>query len=708
MQRQFNQLASTTLLLAMAIAALGMTALSLRAADPPKSSKQPAVQHQPPQPKADVPVLVTAQLGVGATKPILKIQAVAPGQYIRKSDPAYEKEWTDLPLRDDGAEGDAKAGDGIFSARVPATYQKHRWLLRYRITAQGADGKELRLPAADDTCPNYAWWCDNGPAAWTGAREPGKTPAVTYTPEFLGTLQSMQLLAQRKDVERSQWDGGFHKQKQLGTLVYRGVVYDHIQFSNRGQGSAHIAGKNKWGLKFNKGHDVPFVDHAGVPFPDEIDSLNLNPGGSTPYLPVHRGITGLDEVLSMRAYRLAGVPSPPATWIQWRVVTTPDEVSAKDQYSGDLWGVYIAMGDMEPKLLADHKIRDGIIVSAQSGLKHTPRGMDDAPKQWEKFIQGLRSNPNEDWCRSNLDLPAYCSFHAMNRLLGNVDLRPDGNHGYYRHPDGHWAPIPWDNDMMFVPRHHQPGYIEAATCLRHPKLQLEFRNRGREILDLFCANASANGGQVGQLVADLGAAIAPPGQTLDWAHLDEAVWNQHPRFNQKGSYFVNPADAGHFGGGWKRTLATNDFAGFQKYLIDFCTDSRPTKNYAPNDGDQRGYGWGYLAHETKDDKLPATPTIERIATDKQRFKAAAFTSPAGHQPAALEWRVGKIGQRGQYELAEHWRSETAASGENPGGTEIEIPAETFAKPGTYHVRARWRDQTGRCGHWSSPSEVKVP
>ena len=69
--------------------------------------------------------------------------------------------------------------------------------------------------------------------------------------------------------------------KQQGTLVYRGVVYDHVQFSNRGQGSAHIAGKNKWGLKFND-RAVPFQDHDGVPFPDSIRNLNLNPGGSTP------------------------------------------------------------------------------------------------------------------------------------------------------------------------------------------------------------------------------------------------------------------------------------------------------------------------------------------------------------------------------------------------------------------------------------------
>jgi hypothetical protein len=708
LQRRDTQLEIMYILPRMAIAVMAMTAQCLSAAEPPASQNAAIVQHEPLQPKADVPLLVTARLGVGATKAILKIQAIAPGKYIRKSDPTYEKDWTDLPLHDDGLDGDAKAGDGIFSMQVAASYQKHRWLLRYRITAQGADGNELRFPAADDTCPNFAWWCDNGPAAWTGASEPGKTPTVTYSPEFLGTLQSLHLLARADDVARSQWDGNFHKQKQLGTLVYRGVVYDHIQFSNRGQGSAHIAGKNKWGLKFNKGHDIPFVDHAGVPFPDEVDSLDLNPGGSTPYLPVLRGITGLDEVLSMRAYRLAGVPSPPATWIQWRVVTSTDEVSDNDQYTGDLWGIYVAVGEMEPDLLSDKKLAEGIVASAQSGIKHTPRGLDNAQQQWDKFLNELRSNPNENWCRQNLDLPAYYSFHALNRLLGNVDLRPDGNHGYYRNPDGRWAPIPWDNDMMFVPRHHQPGYIEAATCLRHPNILVEYRNRGREILDLFCADSTPNGGQIGQLVADLGTAITPPHQKLDWSRLDAAVWNHHPRFNQRGSYFVNPATADHFGGQWKRTLASNDFAGFQKYLIEFCTDSRPTNNYAPNDGDQRGYGWGYLVHETKDDQIPSTPKIEQLPNSKHRFQASAFASPAGHQAAALEWRVGRMGQRGQYELTEIWRAEGKANEQKMIDTEIEIPTEVFQKPGSFRVRARWRDQTNRAGHWSQPLEIVVP
>jgi CotH kinase protein len=582
------------------------TALRSLAAEP-KPAATPEVRHEPVQPKPDVPVLVTVRPPAGTTKATLKLQAVAPGKYIGKADPVYEKDWVELPMRDDGKEGDAKAGDGVFTVRVPASYQRHRWLLRYRIVATDKDGKTQQLPAADDTCPNFAWWCDAGAAAWTGAREPGKTPALTFSSDFLGTLQSLHLLARSEDVAKSQWDGNFHKQRQPGTIIYRGIVYDHIQFRNRGQGSAHISGKNKWGLKFNAGHELPFVDHDGIPFPDACGSLDLNPGGSTPYLPVHRGISGLDEVLSMHAYRLAGVPSPPATWVQWRVVDHAEEVSAKDQYQGDLWGLYVALGDMSPRLLADRKFGDGLTVSIQSGIKHTPSGMTDADKVWEKFLTGMRSNPNEAWWRANLDLPAYFSFHALNRLIGNVDLRPDGNHGYYRQPDGHWAPIPWDNDMILVPRHHQPGYIEAVGCLNQPKIALEYRNREREILDLLAADNSEHGGQIGQMVADLGAALTPKGFTVNWPRLDEAVWNHHPRMNQKGSYFVNPANGDHFGGPWKRTLVTHDFAGFQKYIVDFCTDSRPIKNYAPNDGDQRGYGWGYRRSKPRTTRSPRRP-----------------------------------------------------------------------------------------------------
>src|SRR5438105_10355098 len=163
----------------LALIVLGVTTpLSFTAA---RAADATEVRHEPARPKPGMPVLVTARLAQGTSKPVLRLQAVAPGKYIRKSDPAYEKEWTELPMHDDGRDGDEKAGDGVYSVLVPASYQQHRWLLRYRVVATDRAARAVQAPGLDDECPNFAWWCDAGPAAWTGASNPGKTPARTFS-----------------------------------------------------------------------------------------------------------------------------------------------------------------------------------------------------------------------------------------------------------------------------------------------------------------------------------------------------------------------------------------------------------------------------------------------------------------------------------------------------------------------------------------------
>src|SRR5688572_7731261 len=98
----------------LAARATALLTLGLSSAVAPGVSAQPPkapaaitqVTHDPARPRPDVPVLVTARGPAGATRVGLRLQAVAPGKYVRKSDPAYEKDWADLPMRDDGREGD--------------------------------------------------------------------------------------------------------------------------------------------------------------------------------------------------------------------------------------------------------------------------------------------------------------------------------------------------------------------------------------------------------------------------------------------------------------------------------------------------------------------------------------------------------------------------------------------------------------------------
>ncbi|MGC4004919.1 MAG: hypothetical protein QM811_18110 [Pirellulales bacterium] len=83
--------------------------LSISSASAKERRGDPIVRHEPLQPKSGVPVLVTAQLAKDAKNVVLRLQAVEPGQYVRKSDSAYEKTWTDLPLATTGQRATPRA-----------------------------------------------------------------------------------------------------------------------------------------------------------------------------------------------------------------------------------------------------------------------------------------------------------------------------------------------------------------------------------------------------------------------------------------------------------------------------------------------------------------------------------------------------------------------------------------------------------------------
>ena len=674
------------------------------------------VEHHPEQPKANESVVVTARVTDpdGVLAVMLHLQTVEPGRYLRKADPEYEGQWRELPMRDDGRAGDRHAGDGVFTAVVPAELQAHRRLVRYRITATDGAGLGVRVPYPDDPCPNFGWFVYNGVPTWTGAAEPGRTPALDFSAKFLATLPVYHLLARTEDVARSQWDEAFNKKPFSGTLVYEGRVYDHIQFHNRGMASTYVAGKNKWGFKFNRAREFAPRDNGGQKYKHPWDNLTLNACAS-PWAQVNRGMAGMDEAVSFRAYQLAGVPSPNTHWVHFRVIDSAEEAPARSQYDGDLWGLYLAVQNPDGAWLRERGLPDGNTYSPETGRKHLAAGAPADGSDWNEFANASRTPQPDAWWRTHLDLPSYYSFHAINRVVANIDLRHGGNHCFYHRPDGRWAPIPWDLDMMFIPKTHWPGIIDQTLCLEVPALRREYENRAREILDLFCSDASPNGGQVGQLVDELAGVLRPAGHDRTWPELDRAMWNLHPRSRAQGQFYVTPFDDGRIGGNWRRTLASSDFTGFCKYILDFTTDSRPVKNYAPNDGDQQGYGYGFLWWESKDEAIPAKPIVRytgpaRFPAGQLLFQVSAPAAPfkITNSVVAVQWRAAQIsapgmagyvpGQPRRYEMEQRWTSGPLAV---PAG-ELRLPGEACAPGGTYRVRARYQDASGRWGHWSEP------
>lgn len=681
------------------------------------------LEHTPTQPRTSQSVSVMARVGSAEDRATLRVQVVEPGSYLRRSDAAFTNAWRELPMSTSPSDEGHGQGMGRFIANIPAEWQQHRRLVRYYVTVERKNGSLIRIPAETNSCPNFAYFVYDGLPPWTGSSRPGGTPALTFSSRFMETMPAFHLMARAEDVERSQWGHSGGKEPFFGTIIYDGRVYDHIRFHNRGRGSMYVAGKNKWGFKFNASQLFRDRDVHGRPMTHECKSLSLNACAS-PWAPVNRGMAGLDEALSFRAYQLAGVPAAKTHWIQFRVITGLEEASASSQYVGDLWGLYQVVQEPDGAWLRESGLGDGDIYSPESGIKHRARNSPAKDVDFEEFMLRSQSGANESWWRRSLDLPSYYSFHALNRVLGNVDLRPGANHYLYHKPDGRWCVVPWDLDMMFIARTHQPGYVDQANCLNVPALQLEYQNRAREVMDLFCSDPRPDGGQVGQLVDEMMRFLTPTNQARTWPELDMCLWNFHPRSNARGAFYRTPYRDSRFGGEWTRTLSTPDFVGFGKYIVSFCTDDRRDASYALNDGDQRGHGFGSLLVEARDPRVPQRPVVRQASTPPDAplgtlvFEVSPFqrTSAAARDSgfAAVQWRVGEISAPGlsgyqpggpcRYELEEFWRSAIIPEA-NP---RFVLPLSLCETRHTYRIRARHLDTSGRWSHWSEPIQFVAP
>ena len=56
----------------------------------------------------------------------------------------------------------------------------------------------------------------------------------------------------------------------------------------------------------------------------------------------------------MALYNLAGVPAPRTHFLQFRVIDEAQETHPSDQYTGDLWGLYLAIEYPDSRFLDEH------------------------------------------------------------------------------------------------------------------------------------------------------------------------------------------------------------------------------------------------------------------------------------------------------------------------------------------------------------------
>ena len=127
---------------------------------------------------------------------ILEYQIVDPGKYIALHDPAFERQWTSLPMIAQSNNGSGEGKDAIYSVQLAGSIQKHRRLVRYRIRG-GKDGKVL-APDPGDAQPNFAYFVYDGVPDWKGAIDPDALEAkLRQVVCFRGTVIGSALCGQQ-------------------------------------------------------------------------------------------------------------------------------------------------------------------------------------------------------------------------------------------------------------------------------------------------------------------------------------------------------------------------------------------------------------------------------------------------------------------------------------------------------------------------------
>ncbi|MEM7383898.1 MAG: lamin tail domain-containing protein, partial [Verrucomicrobiota bacterium] len=334
------------------------------------------VNHAPRAPGTGEAVTVTARVtdDDGVASVLLHYQQVKPGSYIDLEDEAYQTDWTDLPMNDAGEGGDEIAGDGVYTVVLPGDLQTHRYLMRYRITIEDAVGNSLRVPYPDDGQPNFAYFVFDGVIPWEGAANPGTTEKVTYSSELLESVPVYQLITKKQSHLDSQSIPGARGSSYggsdypwFGTLVYNGDVYDHVQYRARGGVWRYAMGKNMWKFRFHAAHDFEPEDNYGEKYNSKWRRLNfsaiIQQGNFQ-----HRGEQGLFESVGFDLFRMAGVEGPRTHYVHFRIIENSNETSIfGNQYGTDFQGLYLAIEQMDGRLLESQGLPDGNVYKMENG-----------------------------------------------------------------------------------------------------------------------------------------------------------------------------------------------------------------------------------------------------------------------------------------------------------------------------------------------------
>ena len=460
-----------------------------------------AIEKNPPQPVAGPLTLTAIVRPVNAPVATVKL-------YYRRMFVAE----TMLSMTDDGTGGDAVAGDGIWTAVIPAAALAPGEMTRWRFVATDSTGTETKEPAFR---------------------------APLDSPQYFGTLA--QDATMKTDLPVLHWftsnaNGAGTATGSRGCVYYEGEFYDNVLFTLHGQSSAGFP-KKSYNIDFNRTQRFRWSTNA--PRVADIDLLTNWADKSK-----------VRHVLAYEVMRRAGVAAHFAYTVRvqqnGRFFSTADFVEDADE-------IYLERAGLNQNG-ALYKVYNNLLNkdagnTATSGVEKKTRKSENN-SDLQALINGLDLTGQSlaNYLYDNIDIPACVNMLAVNSVIRNIDMH---SKNWYIYRDtgrsGEWAILPWDLDLSygrvwntqntyFDNALYTDGFVVNGTSIRlvshlfaNPAMRAMIMRRIRTLTDRYLQPLPAAGTPENELfferrLNEQSALIDPPAIVPSDARLDFEKW----------------------------------------------------------------------------------------------------------------------------------------------------------------------------------------
>jgi len=567
---------------------------------------------------------------------------------------ALEENWTRVQMRDDGLNGDAVAGDGLYTG-MTGTYPSQT-IVRYVVSAVDGGGHGTRSPEQNHpTKPNHAYFVYDRDVV-------SKLPVYFLTVPTMGSINP--------------YSDNYHP----ATFVYQGRVYENVGIRYRGQTSRAYK-KKCLKLRFNTG------DLFTGSFYNGLRTINLQA--------MWADKSYLREKLAndlFKKVKFGENNDRNAAYCETRHVVV--------YINGQYWGMFLELEAPGRRYLKRNRRDDtGNLYKAystginDSGFEKRTNETDGSKADLSAFLGGINNTSASlitDYLNTHADVESQIAYNAVNSVINNSD-QPAKNYFLYHDPTtGKWEMFPWDLDLTYG-RNFEVSGSDTGVCndvirwnnhiffgtRAHPK------NDGpwNRVIDRFFYPESGDATEpfrqqmIEKTKEILDNYFTPQLQNPEIDFLVELIKEEAAKDRAKwGSYSLKDTDLQSQVTILKGVVSNRRSYLYTNFLIDQDAPRKP-RNIYPRNGDYTVFPTAVL-------------------------RPSSYSDPNGDPHAASQWQIREEGN--------YW-TETVLDAEETEENlaSYEVAPEILDPLRVYYWRVRVKDNTGLWGNWSDATSFAV-